>query len=89
MAEKGTVTPAPKRNDRLDQGLPSHPAVESGALSLWIESSDISYNIRRFYTMRVVDTGFTKARSLFIRNGGMLRTSKAIRLGSIRARCMP
>jgi predicted transcriptional regulator of viral defense system len=49
--------------------------------STWIESSDIRYNIRRFYTMAVVETGFTKARSLFIRNGGMLRTSKAIRLG--------
>jgi predicted transcriptional regulator of viral defense system len=47
----------------------------------WIENSDISYNIRRFYTMPVVETGFTKARSLFTRNGGMLRTSKAIRLG--------
>jgi predicted transcriptional regulator of viral defense system len=31
--------------------------------------------------MAVVETGLTKARSLFIRNGGMLRTSKAIRLG--------
>ena len=54
--------------------------VETGP-PVWIESSDIRYNIRRFYTMAVVETGFTKARSLFIRNGGMLRTSKAIRLG--------
>src|ERR1700753_1055870 len=48
---------------------------------MWIENSDIRYNIRRFYTMRVAETGATKARSLFIRNGGMLRTSEAIRLG--------
>ncbi len=31
--------------------------------------------------MPVVKTGFTKARSLFTRHGGMLRTGKAIRLG--------
>lgn len=74
------MTPASKRNDRFDQGLPSQPALASEASS-WIESSDMRYNIRRFYTMRVGETGVTKARSLFVRNGGMLRTSKAIRLG--------
>jgi predicted transcriptional regulator of viral defense system len=31
--------------------------------------------------MPVVETGLIKARTVFIRNGGMLRTSKAIRLG--------
>ncbi len=54
--------------------------VETRA-SLWIDNSEISYNIRRFYTMPAVETGFSKARSLFVQNGGMLRTSNAIRLG--------
>jgi predicted transcriptional regulator of viral defense system len=31
--------------------------------------------------LSIVETGFMKARSIFIRNGGMLRTSRAIRLG--------
>ena len=31
--------------------------------------------------MPIIETGLTKARTVFIRNGGMLRTSKAIRLG--------
>jgi predicted transcriptional regulator of viral defense system len=74
------MTTAPRQNDRLDQALLCRLLVETGA-SAGIENSEIRYNIRRVYTMPVVETGFTKARSLFIRNGGMLRTSKAIRLG--------
>jgi predicted transcriptional regulator of viral defense system len=46
-----------------------------------IESSEIRYNIRRFYPMRTPDTALAKARHLFTGHGGMLRTSHAIRLG--------
>lgn len=49
-------------------------------MSCWIESSEIKYKILRFYTMPVIETGFMKARSIFIRNGGMLRTGKATQL---------
>jgi predicted transcriptional regulator of viral defense system len=47
----------------------------------WIQTSEIMYTIRRFYTMPAAESGLTKARTVFTRNGGMLRTSKAIRLG--------
>lgn len=47
----------------------------------WIDSSDISYTIRGFYPMQPTDTGLSKARHVFANHGGMLRTSKAIRLG--------
>jgi predicted transcriptional regulator of viral defense system len=47
----------------------------------WIDSSDISYTIRGFYPMPSTDTGLSKARHVFTNHGGMLRTSKAIRLG--------
>jgi hypothetical protein len=45
------MTPATRRSDRLDQASVSHPAMETGA-SLWIEHSEINYNIRRLYTSR-------------------------------------
>ena len=59
------------------------PAKTAGTFesAWWIESSDIKYNLRRFYKMPEVQTGVTKARSLSIRNGGLIRTSKAARLG--------
>jgi predicted transcriptional regulator of viral defense system len=47
----------------------------------WIDPSDISYTIRGFYPMPTVDTGLAKARKVFSKHGGMLRTSKALRLG--------
>ena len=71
IAEEDTMTPSPRQNDRLDQAFLRYPLAEPG-VSAWIENSEISYNIRRFYTMPVVQTGFRKARSLFVQNGGML-----------------
>jgi predicted transcriptional regulator of viral defense system len=47
----------------------------------WIDSSDISYTIRGFYPMPTVDAGLAKARHVFTKHGGMLRTSAALRLG--------
>jgi predicted transcriptional regulator of viral defense system len=47
----------------------------------WIDTSDSSYTIRGVYPMPSADTGLTKARDVFAKQGGMLRTSKAIRLG--------
>lgn len=47
----------------------------------WIDSSEMRYTIRRSYPMATSDTGFAKARHVFTKHGGMLRTSKAIRLG--------
>jgi len=47
----------------------------------WIDSSDISYTIRWFYPMPTVGTGLVKARKVFTKHGGMLRTSTALRLG--------
>ena len=47
----------------------------------WIDSSEISYTIRGFYPMPAKNTGLAKARRVFTKHGGMLRTSKAIRLG--------
>ena len=54
------MTPTSQQNDRLDQALLPGSAVES-VVSLWIEHSELSYNIRRFYTMPVPETGFTKS----------------------------
>ena len=48
---------------------------------MWIDSSEISYTIRWFYPVPATDTGLAKARQVFSKHGGMLRTSKAIRLG--------
>jgi predicted transcriptional regulator of viral defense system len=74
---------APRQNNALDRARHNTCGVanrrESGVC--WIETSDISYTIRRFYTMPLVEAGLTKARTVFIRNGGMLRTSRAILLG--------
>ena len=59
-------------------------AKESGPPLLnakWIDYSDIRYTIRRVYPMPTADTALAKARHLFTGHGGMLRTSKAIRLG--------
>jgi predicted transcriptional regulator of viral defense system len=70
---------APQQNDGLDPAYRCCQALEISAS--WIKNSEISYTIRRFYTMPVPETGLTKARTVFTRNGGMLRTSKAIRLG--------
>lgn len=59
-------------------------AKESGQPLLnakWIDYSDIRYTIRRVYPMPTADTALAKARHLFTGHGGMLRTSKAIRLG--------
>jgi len=39
------------------------------------------YNIREIYPMGASDTGMAKARQKFVANGGMLRSSNAIRLG--------
>ncbi len=47
----------------------------------WIDSSDISYTIRGFYPMPTFDAGLAKARQVFTKHGGMLRTSTALRLG--------
>jgi len=46
-----------------------------------MDSSDISYTIRGFYPMPTVDAGLAKARHVFTKHGGMLRTSAALRLG--------
>jgi len=59
-------------------------AKESGQPLLnakWIDYSDIRYTIRRVYPMPTAETALAKARHLFTGHGGMLRTSKAIRLG--------
>ena len=59
-------------------------AKESGQPLLnakWLYYSDIMYTIRRVYPMPTADTALAKARHLFTGHGGMLRTSKAIRLG--------
>jgi predicted transcriptional regulator of viral defense system len=47
----------------------------------WIESSEITYNIREFYPMPGAAEGLAIARRVFTKYGGMLRTSEAIRLG--------
>src|SRR5258708_1315994 len=47
----------------------------------WIRSSEIRYTIRGFYPMPHAQTLQRKARRIFARHGGMLRTGKAIRLG--------
>jgi len=47
----------------------------------WIDSSDTSYTIRWFYPMPTIHTGLAKARQVFSKHGGMLRTSKALQLG--------
>ena len=39
------------------------------------------YNVRRFYPMPIADAGLVKARHVFTKHKGMLRTSDAIRLG--------
>ncbi len=46
-----------------------------------INSSEIRYTIRGFYHLPTAKTGLDKARTAFTRNGGMLRTSRAIGLG--------
>jgi predicted transcriptional regulator of viral defense system len=46
-----------------------------------IETSETVYNIRWFYPMPIADAGLTKARQVFTKHRGMLRTSDAIRLG--------
>ena len=48
---------------------------------VWIESSEMTYNIREFYPMPIADKAFARARQVFTEHGGMLRTSEAIRLG--------
>jgi predicted transcriptional regulator of viral defense system len=47
----------------------------------WIESSDTVYTIREAYPMPAPNAGLAKARHVFSKHGGMLRTSRAIRLG--------
>ena len=49
--------------------------------STWIESSETVYNIREFYPMPFAQKPLAKARLVFTKHGGMLRTGKAIRLG--------
>ena len=39
------------------------------------------YNARRFYPMPIADASLVKARHVFTKHKGMLRTSDAIRLG--------
>jgi predicted transcriptional regulator of viral defense system len=48
---------------------------------VWIDSSDNSYTIRGFYPTPTIHTGLAKARQVFSKHGGMLRTSKALQLG--------
>jgi len=47
----------------------------------WIKYSDIMYTIRNFNPRPAADTALAKARQVFSKHGGMLRTSKAMRLG--------
>src|SRR5260221_13896093 len=47
----------------------------------WIKSSDRVYTIRGVYPMPAANTGLAKARRVFTKHGGILRTSNAIRLG--------
>ena len=54
---------------------------EQRAQTNWIETSDTVYNVRRFYPMPIADGGLVKARHVFTKHKGMLRTSDAIRLG--------
>ncbi len=54
---------------------------EQRAQTLRIETSDTVYNVRRFYPMPIAEVGLVKARNVFTKHKGMLRTSDAIRLG--------
>ena len=65
-----------ERPERRSQG-----EAEDRQERAWIDSSDISYTIRGFYPMPTVDAGLAKARHVFTKHGGMLRTSAALRLG--------
>lgn len=52
-----------------------------GCFKGWIEVSDIKYNIREVYPVPIREAGLAKARQVFAKHQGMLRTSEAIRLG--------
>src|SRR5260221_11332156 len=47
----------------------------------WIKSSDRVYTIRGVYQMPAANTGLAKARRVFTKHDGVLRTSNASRLG--------
>ena len=61
--------------------------LRAAGMLVWIDSSDISYTIRGFYPMPTVYTGLAKARHVFTKHGGMLRTSAASDSAFTRGRC--